>query len=176
MDILSDVNIKGQTTLGGPLYVSNSTNYYGEIVMNGETLSIGGKNGEKYNWCISANFGSFEIDANSIILKSNGVYFESKKTGFSREIVPYFKQITIPENCSKFFITDTNISIEDESNIYKYFSYPIVMAYQCGKRVEIDVELANNERSTEIIYGSISPQAEQRELSVVYLFSFKYPY
>lgn len=172
MDILSDVNIKGELTLGGPLYVSDtSTNEYGEIMTNNGTFSIGYKYGDNYQWCISSINSGMQINSYSITLEGSLIEFKRKETSLFRSIVPHFNQITIPENCSKFFITNTSISIKDDSNIYKYFSYPLVMAYQCGKRVDIDVELSNAGRLSEIVYGLISPQAEQRELSVVYLFS-----
>ena len=197
MDILSDVSIKGDLSLSGNINVNNDFgfNYYSTKLRligcaDHKYFDIGIGNSRYtriYDNSVIFNQGFVEFPyqtrfGENATFKGDITYFPDFINGIVgkityHQIMAESDMITVPANCSKFQIKRVAVETKTEftdDTISRFYSYPLVTAFNCGKKVELDLEISTDgtaaKRFTEVVYGNVIPSTTDRDLFVTLLF------
>lgn len=175
MDILSDVNVSGNLTIGHKSTFGHKLTFPeqgNDVILykqHNSTIRICGVDAKSQlsvqSFCIGDNMAALQFSSsmiyfwgNKLIFEKDGIYFKDPSFFDNKQSI-IFKttNLVVPPNCSHFEITS------------EVKNWPaIASVWEAGKQIEIDLRVTEfNEKQS--LLGTIVPPDAELHLSAIYL-------
>ena len=181
MDILSDVNLVGNLKVNGFLNFGEDSLYH--ILLKNKPFVRFVNDNTVFENNVSVSRGTFssvnfyDLCYDVMFLKNPYISVsDSTPNVYRHRIVPEIHRISVPSGCTKFLIGNYHISGNFEEHPYSDFNtYPLVNAWSNGSKVELDLDIIQENVSTcgldENIIGTVSACSSDRVINVTMLAS-----